>query len=143
LALGGCATAPISYVSLTPRPLEDAYSCALRKLNELGYTVTNTNKDAGFIAGTKQTSGLGTQLLTGSQYHDQLTVSIFDAESGGRRIRATAGRIDQQTSLLGTSTSGVAPTEKGIADADALLKACGDGTVTKQSPSSADAAVDS
>lgn len=130
--LGACSTAPLSYVSATPRPLEDAYACSLRKLNELGYTVSNTNREAGFISGTKQTSGLGTQILTGSQYHDQLTVSIFDSENGGRQIRATAGRVDRNTSILGTSTTGVAPTPAGIADADALLKACGDGTVTKQ-----------
>ena len=130
--VSACATAPISYTSATPRPLDDAYTCALRKINELGYTVSNASKDAGFIAGTKQTSGLGTQILTGSQYHDQLTISIFESGDGARTIRATAGRVDQKTSLFGTSATGVAPTDKGTGDANAVLTACGNGAVTKQ-----------
>ncbi len=129
----GCATGPVSFVSLTPRLAGDTYSCALRKVNELGYTVSNTNKDAGFITGTKQTSGLGTMILTGSQFHDQLTVSIFDAPGGnGRSIRATAGRVDQKSNVFGTSSTATAPTTAGKADANALLRACSDGTITQQ-----------
>ena len=134
VVLSGCATAPISFLSSTPRPLDDAYSCALRKVNELGYTVSNTNKDAGFITGTKQTSGLGTKLLTGSEYHDQLTVSIFDdSAAGGRRIRVTAGRVDQKSNLFGTSTHAIQPSTAGIGDANTVLTACGSGPVTQQS----------
>lgn len=130
--LTGCATAPISYLAATPKPAPDAYSCALAKVNELGYTITNTNKEAGFITGTKQTTGLGTQILTGSKYHDQLTVSIFDDGSGGRRIRVTSGQTQERSNLLGTSSSGVAPSEKGKADANAVLQACGEGPITQQ-----------
>lgn len=132
LLLCSCATGPVSYLSATPKTLDDAYSCALAKVNELGYTITNTNKDAGFIAGTKQTSGLGTKLLTGSEYHDQLTVSIFNQANGGRTMRATAGRVDQRASLLGTSTNTVKPSAAGIADANDVLLACGEGAVSKQ-----------
>ncbi len=133
LAVSSCRTAPISYLSLTPRPLDDAYACSLRKVNELGYTVSNTSKEAGFITGTKQTSGLGTKLLTGSEYHDQLTVSIFDApNAGGRTIRVTAGRADRRSNLFGTSTQAVKPSKAGTSDANALLAACGQGAVTQQ-----------
>lgn len=131
-----CNAGPVSYLVATPAPSETAYACALRKLNELGYTVTNANKEAGFIAGDKQTSGIGTQLLTGQQYHDQLTVSIFDAAAGaGRKIRATSGKIAQSSNIFGSSQKGVAPSDKGKADANDLLLACGTGPVSKQEAS--------
>jgi hypothetical protein len=131
--LAACANGPISYLAATPQSSADAYSCAVRKVNELGYTITNTNKDAGFVTGTKQTSGLGTQFLTGSQYHDQLTISVFDQpNSPERQMRATTGRIDQRASLFGTSTTGVKPSSIGISDANAVLMACGKGTITQQ-----------
>lgn len=125
LLAAACVTAPVSFSSPTPRPAEDAYACALRKVNELGYTVTNTSRESGFISGTKQTSGLGTQLLTGSQYHDQLTVSVFSAGDTSRTIRVTAGRLDANTNALATRTTAVAPTEKGKTDAKAVLESCG------------------
>jgi hypothetical protein len=59
--LGACAGAPRSFVAPTPRETGDAYASALSKVNELGYTVTNTSKEAGFIQATKQTSGFGTK----------------------------------------------------------------------------------
>ena len=94
LILAGCATAPVSYLVAAPQPSDAAYACALRKVNELGYTVTNSNKEAGFISADKQTSGLGTKIWSGAEYHDQLTVSVYgDSASGGRKIRATAGRV--------------------------------------------------
>lgn len=130
--LGACATAPISYVAATPRPAPDAYTCVLAKVNELGYTITNTNKEAGFITATKQTSGLGTQLLTGSKYHDQLTISIFEDGTGARRIRATSGQTQERSNLFGTSSSGIKPSDKGKADANAVLVACGQGPIVQQ-----------
>ncbi len=136
----GCSTKPISYLTTTPRPAEDAYACALRMVNQLGYTVTNTSAAAGFIAGTKQTSGLGTRILTGSEYHDQLTVSVFGDEDGGRRIRVTAGRIDQNSNLFGTSTKSMKPSDSGKNDATTLLGECGSGAVTEQGDGALEAA---
>jgi hypothetical protein len=131
--LAGCSSGPRSFVAPTPQPIPDAYSCALSKVNELGYTVTNTNKESGFITGTKQTSGFGTKFLTGSEYHDQLTVSIFDQQgSTERTIRVTAGRVDRRSNLFGTSTNAVKPTEAGVSDARVLLTSCGKGTITEQ-----------
>lgn len=136
LLLAGCATAPISFISTTPRAPDDAYTCSLRKLNELGYTVTNTSREAGFVTGTKQTSGLGTKLFTGSEYHDQLTISIFDEGSGARKIRATAGRVDRKSNVFGTQVSSIKPSDKGMSDASAVLVACGSGDVVKQGEAS-------
>ncbi|GLC24715.1 hypothetical protein rosag_12280 [Roseisolibacter agri] len=101
-------------------------------MNELGYTLTNTSKEAGFITATKQTSGMGTKLLTGSEYHDQLTISIFGDSASGRKIRATAGRTDRKSNLFGTSSQAMKPSEAGKADANALLQSCADGSMPTQ-----------
>lgn len=133
LFAGACKTAPISYFAATPQPAGDAYTCALRKLNELGYTISNTNKEAGFITGDKQTSGLGTRLFTGSQYTSVLTVSIFDAPSTeGRRIRVTAAQVRERSNLFATSKNAEKPSDVGIADANAVLEACTQGDITRQ-----------
>ena len=142
LAIAGCQTTPVSYFSTTPQPIGDAYSCALRKVNELGYTVTNTNREAGFITADKQTTGMFTKAFTGSEYHDVITVSVFDdPASGGRKIRVTAGTSDHQSSLLGTSSNNIAPSDKGQKDASTILSTCGEGPVTKQSSLAPQAAI--
>jgi hypothetical protein len=131
-ALSACATAPISFNSTTPDPGDATYACALRKVNELEYTVTNTSKDGRFITGIKQTSGLGTKLLTGRTYKDQLTVSVFDADSATRRIRVTAASVEERSNLFGTSTDGRAPTDAAKADASEVLRACGKGVISQE-----------
>ena len=55
VALVDCSSSPISYFASSPIPQDGLYTCALRKVNELGYTVTNTNKEAGFITAERQT----------------------------------------------------------------------------------------
>ena len=98
--LAGCVHGPTSYRSLTPATGEVAYDCALRRVNELGYTVTETNKEAGFIVGDKQTSGW-TEYITGRRHFDRLTVSIFDADSAWRTVRVTAASMQERTRLFG------------------------------------------
>jgi hypothetical protein len=136
LVLAGCSGGhPISYFALTPQPSPDAYTCALRKVNELGYTITNTSKDAGFLTADKQTTGTMHKLLTNGEVHDQLTVSVFDdAATQQRKVRVTAGTTEAKSGLLGgTSTSAQSPSDSGIADANSVLSACATGPITKQS----------
>jgi RNA 3'-terminal phosphate cyclase len=106
----------------------------MRKINELGYTVTNTNKEAGFITAEKQTSGLGTALLTGRKYQDQLTVAIFDdTATNGRKLRVTAAQATENALAFGNaSKTGVAPSNSGKADAQAVLSACSEGSAASQ-----------
>lgn len=128
LLLGACSSAPVSFSSTTPQPLEAAYGCALRKVNQLGYTVTNTNKDGGFINAEKQTSsGLG-EFLTSKKNHDVLTVAIFDDGKGGRTMRVTAGGSEQKSGLFASASKGdKAPSDGGKADANAILYTCAQG----------------
>ena len=44
-----CGGKPVSFIALAPQPAQTSYDCALRKVNELQYTVTNENREAGFI----------------------------------------------------------------------------------------------
>jgi hypothetical protein len=133
LLLAACSSAPISYFALTPQPADGAYACGLRKVNELGYTITNTNKDAGFITGDKQTSGMATRVLLGSEKHDQITVSVFDdAATHQRKVRVTTGQTEDKANSFGSSKSAKKPSDQGIADANAILTACSEGAITKQ-----------
>jgi hypothetical protein len=122
---------PISFLATTPSPAPDAYTCSLRKINELGYTVTNTNREAGFITGEKSTTGTFTRAMTGSQYASILTVSIFD-DAAARKIRVSAGQSRERSNLFTTSKSTEPPSDVGVADAKALLNACGQGEITQQ-----------
>lgn len=133
--LAACNTGPISFNSMAPKPMPDSYACALGKVNEMGYTVTNTNKEAGFITADKQTSGLGTQLLTGAKYHTRLTVSIFGADSASRKMRVTAAKIEERTNLLTSSSTGVAPDARAKGDAQNVLVACGSGVISQEKDS--------
>ncbi len=124
LTVVACATAPVSFVSTTPEPTDAAYNCAMKKLNELGYTVSNTNKDAGFITGAKQTSSGVGEFMTGKKYHDILTISIFDADEGSRRLRVTAAQSQEAAWFGNASKSGIKPSAAGMAAARAILSTC-------------------
>jgi hypothetical protein len=136
VVVSACSTAPISFLSMTPSPADAAFSCALRQINTMNYTVTNTNKEAGFIAAEKQTSGLGTALLTGRKYGSSLTVSVFEGADGQRNLRVTAGQSTEKAALFGAASKSTGkPSAQGIADAKALLSACGQGEIRQQTSS--------
>jgi len=125
--------APISFTAPTPQTSADAYSCALRKVNELGYTITNANKDAGFITADKVTSSVAEHLFTNSEVFDRLTVSIFDAADGkGRTIRATSAKTQVSTEAGNIPPRSINPSGQGIADAQGLLLTCGSGPIVRQ-----------
>ena len=127
-----CGGTPISFASVTPQPAADAYACALSKVNELGYTVTNTNKEAGFITADKQKTGALAKALLGSEDHDQLTISVFnDGTTGKRKVRVTAAATSAQSNLFGTKTSAKSPSEEAVADANTLLTACSEGPISR------------
>ncbi len=131
-----CSSAPISYMATTAAPEASAYECALRKINELGYTVTNADKGAGLILADHQTSSGVGEFMSGKKYRDVLTVSIFDAadSAAGRNLRVTASQSTEATwALFGNaSKSQTAPSESGKADAAALLHACAPGAAVHE-----------
>ncbi len=124
--LVGCATSPLSYSGVTPRPPADGYTCAMQQMNALGYTVEAADRDAGFVRGTKQTSGLGTAIFLGKKYHAPLTVAVFEGVDGTTTMRATAGQVEEAATLiLAGNTTVRKPDDDGIADANELLATCG------------------
>lgn len=135
ILLTGCSAAPVSFHGIAPPGKDDAYQCAVAQLNILGYTIEAGNSDAGFVRGRKQTSGLGTQLLTGNAYHDILTATAFDNPGTGEtNLRVVASRVaDHDISILGglsdeqpaEGVETIAPSDSGKADARVLLAGCG------------------
>ena len=72
---------PKAYMVRTPVAPDDAFSQCMRKVNELGYTVVDTDRAAGFIRAERYVTG----------HIDELTISIFEAgETGGAGIRVSA-----------------------------------------------------
>ncbi len=132
LVCAACATAPVSY--LAPAPNDgDPYACALRSFNELGFAVANADREAGFITGERQTSGLGTAILTGKTYFDHITISIFDDSDGGRTMRVTAGSANQSAIGFGNASRTLqAPQASAKEAANAILEACSTGEIVEQ-----------
>ena len=100
----------------------------------MSYDIQDGNADAGYVVGRKQTSGIGTQIITGNTYHDVLRAQVYDdTNTGNTHLRVVASRIvDQDVSLLGGLTDEpeqgedrIAPSESGMSDARALLSNCG------------------
>lgn len=140
IATAACrSSAPVSFQGVAPPGRETAYQCAVAQLNIMGYTIEDGNADTGFVRGRKQTSGIGTQILTGNTYNDVLTATAFDNPATGEtHLRVVASRIvDQDVSLLGALTDEpeqgedvIAPSETGMDNARTLLANCGVSVVT-------------
>ncbi len=133
IATAACrSSAPVSFQGVAPPGREAAYQCAVAQLNIMGYAIQDGNADAGYVLGRKQTSGIGTQIITGNTYHDVLRAQVFD-NAGNTNLRVEASRIvDQDVSLVGGFTDEpeqgedrIAPSESGMSDARALLSNCG------------------
>lgn len=134
LATAACQTAPISYTAPVPEPQDDAYSCALREFNRLGFQIVNADREAGFITGEKQTSGLATAVLTGSNYYDHLTISVFEDGSGGETMRVTAGSMNESALGFRGKKPNV-PQETAKTAARQILQTCASGEIMEQSGS--------
>jgi hypothetical protein len=123
----GCLPAggPLSYTASIPTPRESAFSCAFRAVNELGFTVTNADQSAGFIAAEKATA-VTAGPLTEVVYHDRLTVAVFDADNATRTLRVTAAHAPQTARVEHARTR--PPSSHGTAAARMLMQTCAPGT---------------
>ncbi len=143
IATTGCvSSAPVSFFGVAPPGRETAYQCAFAQLNIMGYNIEDGNADTGYVRGRKQTSGIGTQIITGNTYHDVLTATAFDNPATGEtNLRVVASRIaDHDVALLGALTDEpeqgedvIGPSDSGKNDARALLANCGVSNVTGNS----------
>lgn len=119
-AAAACAPArgPVAYS--VPVPAGDgAFACAHRTINEMGFTVTNADREAGFIAAEKY-------LTHGVTYHDVLSVSIFQAAgASGHTLRVSAKEAERDGDD-GERSSGT-PSAHGSAAARILAQTCAPG----------------
>lgn len=127
ISAAGCSTAPVSYSGIVPPGEHDLYACAVQQLNLLDYVIEGGARDTGFVRGRKQTSGLGTAIFTGKNYHDVLTASVFENPTTGETtLRVTAARAEENAiGIFGGNQKGIAPSDSGKADANELLASCG------------------
>ena len=127
LLVAGCSIGPVSFQGPVPPTIPDAYACAVQQLNVLGYTIQAGDRSAGFVRASKQTSGLGTALLTGGTYHDVLTASVFENSATGEAVlRVTVAQVEERAvGLFGGNQRQIKPSDAGRADAHELLAACG------------------
>lgn len=128
--VAACAARPESFVTRTPTPTGDAYTCALRMVNQLGFSVVNADREAGFINAERQTSGGAEVFLTGIKELDQLRISTYeDALSETTEIRVTAGQGTASAHAFSdvSETTMSAPSDSGREAARTILVACGEG----------------
>lgn len=130
-ATGGCLPVggPLSYTASIPTPREGAFSCAFRAVNEMGFTVTNADQSAGFIAAEKSTVTSASPLAE-VVYHDRLTVAIFDAGDATRTLRVTAAHVSKNPP--GERSARRPPSSHGTAAARILMQTCAPGTTPVQ-----------
>lgn len=144
LAATGCvSSAPVEFSGVAPPGRDTAYQCAVAQLNIMGYTIEDGNADVGFVRGRKQTSGIGTQIVTGNTYHDLLTANAYDVPATGEtHLRVVASRIaEHDVALVGILAGDepeqgediIGPSDTGKSDARALLANCGVSNVTGDS----------
>jgi hypothetical protein len=131
LLLAGCgAGGPTSFLAPVPRSADtDPYDCALRRINELGFTLVDADRASAFLVAEKQTTGALETFLGDAHEFDRITVSIYGDGQGGRTMRVTAGEVARGGEKASGSES---PEPSGIEAARAVLQACTTGEIREQ-----------
>ncbi|MEJ2503665.1 MAG: hypothetical protein P8177_10215 [Gemmatimonadota bacterium] len=131
LLLTACGAAgPTSFTAPVPRSADaDPYACALRQVNELGFTVVDADRASGFLVAEKQTTGALETFFGDAHEFDRLTVSIYDDGADGRTLRVTAGEVSRGGEEASGSES---PEASGIEAAQAVLRACSTGEIRQR-----------
>lgn len=135
-ALAGCA-GPRSYSRSTMSPLPDAFACATRQLEAMGYTLALVDSIGGVVQGHREITGLreaarrgaasATEVITvglaggPSDRFDELTVTVYMRNyPHGNTIEATAGLL----TVADKAREQSAPSDDAKRDARDLLAAC-------------------
>src|SRR5258708_22765378 len=123
----GCGTKPMELISLTPLPLDAAFTCVFRKVNELGYTVVSVDKAAGYLTAEKQTHAKSLGPLGGNVHRDYLTVSIYDVDGAKHTIRVIVSSDKEERSIAMVRQAPTRVSDQAKADAGAVITACNRG----------------
>lgn len=136
--LVACA-GPRAYSRATLSPLPDAFSCAQRELEAMGYTAVLTDSIGGLLQGHREISGIreaarrgasaATEVITvglaGGKLnrYDELTVFVYTRQyPHGNTVEVTAGML---TVTDGEHEQG-SPSDAAKRDARQLLSRCAD-----------------
>lgn len=93
-------------------------------VNELGYTVTNASRDAGFVSAERHRDGTIAWLLRRDDV-DHLTVSIFEDTLPRRdKIRVTVDASRSYEAQNGYHMGPISPSENAKTAASTLLATC-------------------
>lgn len=138
VVLGAC-NGPRSYTRATLAPLPDAFACAQRELQGLGYETELVDSVGGLLQGHREITGIreaarrgasaATEVITvglaGGKLNrfDELTVFVYTRQyPQGNTVEVTAGML---TVTDGTREQG-APTDAAKRDARHVLSRCAD-----------------
>lgn len=114
--------------AITPEP-ESTFGCAMREVNELGYTVRGADRAAWFIRAEGAPGGLGNainDLLMGVDSYDELTLTVYTLEDGRHVLRVVTGgyTVERHGENAGGRIGG-APSKQALRDAQRILDHCG------------------
>jgi hypothetical protein len=137
--IAGCSPAPVTYHSFTPATGDTVYVCAVRHVNELGYTVTRTGKLPDYFVADRRTSGW-TEYITGRRHFDRLTASITQADTTWRKLRITASSVQVRTRVSKGQETTVPTRDKVQEDANTVVTACTIGLTKATGTEGSDAA---
>ena len=127
----GCVTKPVQVSALTILPVDSVFACVFKQVNDRGYTVTSSDKSAGFLTAEKQTRAKSLGLVGTKTNSDRLTVSIYSADGATRNIKIAASSDREELSFVGTQKRGARPSEQVQADADSVVSVCKKSAVSK------------
>jgi hypothetical protein len=137
LLLIAACSAPRSYTRATPYPLADAFSCALRQLQEMEYTVVLADTVGGLLQGQREITGIresarrgaavATEVITAGlaggkrTRFDELTVFVYSRlYPQGNTLEAAAGLL----TVGGDDRIRVRPTDAAREDARSIADQC-------------------
>ncbi len=116
---GGACIGPHLHTGAAPSTPADTFSCMSQAIASLGYTITTSQPDQGFLAAEKRDSS-----AADSGMYSELSVSIYKNGDGKTEYLVSGGRA-RATPDGRRTTFGVAVLESDGQAADAVAERCG------------------
>ena len=124
IGLIGCGPAVANLESSSRLAPAELYSCVVRALAQLNYTLQTADRDAGLVKAEKKASGTATALFSGAAYYNEITALVLPPQSGGPpSLKLTLVRSKQEGRGSRTST-GMVVTGDLKKDGATLQKSC-------------------
>jgi hypothetical protein len=121
----GCASKkPLVLTSIVPLPLEVTISCASRQVNQLGYTIKQTDTARGYLLAEKLTKSHMLGSIGGNSRYDLLKVSVSGADSATRKMEVTAASEREDVTPMAVRRSPIRPSDQVQTDGGKVLSAC-------------------